>query len=452
MMNFQLYNTLTRQKEKFVPLDAGNVRMYVCGPTVYDFAHLGNARPVIVFDVLYRLLKAIYPTVTYVRNITDVDDKINAAAKNQGIDILTLTKETTQYFHEDAKALNSLPPDVEPRATDHIDDMITMIQALIDKDFAYAKDGHVLFRVKHYKNYGSLSRRQQDELIAGARVEVAPYKGHPGDFVLWKPSTDDLPGWNSPWGRGRPGWHIECSAMSYRYFGEQFDIHGGGIDLVFPHHENEVAQSCCAYETEFMAKYWLHNGHLMVYGEKMSKSLGNFFTVRDLLKNHHGETIRLAMLLTHYRQPLDWSDDILLQSKQILDRLYGAVRDVNLDINVDCDELVLKALLNDLNTPLAIAHLQQLASDVRANKDSKLAGRLIKSAKLLGLLQQSPEDWFQTTDKSLLSKSEIEDLIEKRRIARLEKRFQEGDAIRQKLLDQGIILEDDAQGTTWRVQ
>ncbi|MCX7337679.1 MAG: cysteine--tRNA ligase [Alphaproteobacteria bacterium] len=452
-MSLTFYNSLSRQKEPFIPLDPDHVRMYVCGPTVYDRAHLGNARPVVVFDVLYRLLQAQFPKVTYVRNITDVDDKINAASLKLGISIGELTNRTIQDYHDDMAALGTLPPTIEPRATDHIPQMIDMIQRLIERGHAYEADGHVLFSVNTYPVYGRLSGRNQDELLAGARVEVAPYKKEPGDFVLWKPSTPDLPGWDSPWSRGRPGWHIECSAMSQAYLGQTFDIHGGGIDLIFPHHENEIAQSCCAHGTELMARYWLHNGHLTVHGDKMSKSLGNFFTVHDLLQEHAGESIRLALLMTHYRQPFDWSDDTLVRAKQALDRWYAALNTTEQEEGpIDSD--VYQALADDLNTPLAISHLHQLVHQIYKTNDSaqkKRLGSLLKrSAGLLGLLQQPPLQWLQQDQSGGLGSSEIESLIENRRIARQNKDFAESDRIRIFLLENGIQLEDTSSGTTWR--
>lgn len=447
-----LYNTATKAKQHFVPIDAQNIRMYVCGPTVYDFAHIGNARPVVVFDVLYRLLQLSYPQVTYVRNITDVDDKINAAALKNGENIKALTARTTAYYHEDMLALNALPPTFEPRATDHIDDMIAMIQNLIDSGFAYANAGHVLFAVKNYKNYGNLARKNSDELQAGARVEIAPYKQEPGDFVLWKPSADDLPGWNSPWGRGRPGWHIECSAMSKAFLGDIFDIHGGGIDLVFPHHENENAQSCCANNTKNMANFWLHNGHLMVNGSKMSKSLGNFFTVRDLLNDAPGEAIRLALLSTHYRQPLDFTSDALVLAKTTLDRFYKAIAFANND--TDIDSQIIEALHDDLNTPLAIARLHELSSGVFKTdgaQQQQLANTLKASAQILGLLSKSSEQWFQHGQNSSFTPEKIEEMIAERADAKQVKDFTKADSIRKQLLENGIILEDSSKGTTWRI-
>jgi cysteinyl-tRNA synthetase len=453
-----LYNTLSRRKDSFEPLAPDHVGMYVCGPTVYDRAHIGNARPVIVFDVLYRLLKQTYPSVRYVRNITDVDDKINQRAKDSGEPIAAITARTTALFHEDIRALNCLPPDVEPRATAHIAQMVAMIARLIEHGHAYEAEGHVLFSVGSMPSYGALSRRSQDEMIAGARVEVAPYKKDPGDFVLWKPSSDDLPGWDSPWGRGRPGWHIECSAMSLEHLGASFDIHGGGQDLVFPHHENEIAQSVCANGQPF-ARYWLHNGWLMVNGEKMSKSLGNFITVRDLLDQAPGEAIRLAMLTTHYHQPLDWTADLLRQSRATLDRLYTALRAV---ADIPADEAaaapieVRAALEDDLNTPLAISHLHDLAGSLNkaTSPADKARGkaRLLASGRLLGLLSHDPETWFKTATAkgSGPDDAEVEAMIEARAAARKARDFAEADRIRKALAEAGIVLEDGASGTTWK--
>jgi cysteinyl-tRNA synthetase len=457
-MSLTLYNSLTRQKESFTPLDVNQVGMYVCGPTVYDRAHLGNARPVVVFDILFRLLKHLYPKVVYVRNITDVDDKINKASYQQGIAISELTTKTIKAYHEDMAALKALPPTYEPLATAHIDQMIVMIQTLMHNGFAYEVEGHVLFEVTKYASYGRLSRRNQDELIAGARVEVAPYKKSPADFVLWKPSSNEQPGWESPWGRGRPGWHIECSAMSAEYLGQNFDIHAGGIDLIFPHHENEMAQSCCAYGVTSMANYWLHNGHLTVSGDKMSKSLGNFFTVNDLLQTHKGETIRLALLMTHYRQPFDWKDDVLAQAKQTIDRWYGALQQVDGESlmetkSSEIDSYVLKALKDDLNTPKAIAELHQLSNQLYKSSDPnerlKLAKSLRKTAELLGILQDDPKIWCQSISCLLISEEDIETLIQQRQHARFDKDFAKADAIRKELLEKGIHLEDKPGQTVW---
>lgn len=460
-MTLRLYNTLSRQREEFEPHDPANVRMYVCGPTVYDEAHIGNARPVIVFDVLYRLLRAIYGTdnVTYARNITDVDDKIIDAARSSGQPIAEITKRTTAAYHRDIGALNNLKPDLEPHATEHIDQMITLIEALIARGNAYEADGHVLFEVASMTNYGKLSGNPRDEILAGARVEVAPYKKDGADFVLWKPSTDNQPGWDSPWGFGRPGWHLECSAMSGEHLGLSFDIHGGGQDLIFPHHENEIAQSRCAYPEESFAKYWMHNGYLMVEGEKMSKSLGNFVTVNHLLKNWPGEAIRFAMLKTHYRQPINWSERGLREAKAELDRFYGALRNragIAAEVGDGEESVACSALFDDLNTPQAIADLHATLGSFNAAETEDAAkhakGLLLCQADLLGLLQQDPEEWFrwQSAVATSLDDDEIESLIERRAQARANKNFTEADRIRVELAATGVVLEDSAQGTTWR--
>jgi len=455
MNQLTLFNTLSKKKEPFDPLDPAHIRMYVCGPTVYDLAHLGNARPVVVFDVLYRLIKDLYPKVTYVRNITDVDDKINAAAKASGEPISMITERTTKAYHQDMEALNALSPDHEPRATGHIGEMIAMIETLIQRGFAYANQGHALFSPSKFAAYGHLSRRSMDEMIAGARIEVAPYKEHPEDFVLWKPSTQDEPGWESPWGFGRPGWHIECSAMSAAYLGETFDIHGGGVDLVFPHHENEIAQSCAAHGTPIMAKYWMHNGHLMVKGAKMSKSLGNFFTVRDLLKDYDGEVIRYAMLSTHYRQPLDWQDETLPRAKQSLDKLYRIFEENTGDSgeeNHDSPE-ILSALQDDLNTPLALSHMNELINRYHKEKSSEVVGMLKGACSILGIGQRDPIAWFKgSIQERTLSEGEINDLLEKRQEARKNRDFAMADHIRKTLDDVGIVIEDTPQGVKWRTK
>ncbi len=456
-MTIDLYNTLTRRKEAFEPIDPANVRMYVCGPTVYDFAHIGNARPVIVFDVLYRLLRQEYGAdhVTYVRNFTDIDDKINTAAQESGEPIGAITARTIAAYHTDMDALGALRPDSEPRATEHVGEMIAMIETLVVKGHAYEAEGHVLFHVPSDPNYGSLSGRNRDDMIAGARIEVAPFKRDPADFVLWKPSSDDLPGWDSPWGRGRPGWHIECSAMSAKVLGLTFDIHGGGRDLIFPHHENEVAQSTCAHDGAPFVRYWVHNGFVTVEHEKMSKSLGNFTTVHDLLDDWPGEVIRLNMLTGHYRQPLDWTADGLRQSKTNLDRLYNALRQLA-DVQVDqseADANFIAALEDDLNTPKALAVLYALAGEANKadNADDKvrLKGALLASGAVIGLLQQDPEAWFQEGGDGPEA-TEIEDLIARRLAARKSKDFAEADRIRDDLAAQGVLLEDGPGGTTWR--
>lgn len=454
----QIYNTGGRRKEVFRPIDKDHIRMYVCGPTVYDLAHIGNARPVVAFDVVYRLLKRLYPKVTYVRNLTDVDDKINARAAETGEDIRTLTERTAQQFQEDVAALEALEPDVEPRATDHIPEMIDIITELLDRGYAYHEDGHVLFHVPSMPDYGKLSGHSREELIAGARVEVAPYKRDAADFVLWKPSADSEPGWDSPWGRGRPGWHIECSAMSMKYLGESFDIHGGGPDLIFPHHENEIAQSCCAHPGSQFAKYWMHNGYLMAEGEKMSKSLGNFYTINELLQEFPGEAIRLGLLQTHYRQPIDFTKEALRNAKRTLDRFYGALRQVA-DIEPAKDAVasdVLAALEDDINTPLALSVLHALLGDLNKaatpEEKARLKGLILDGGSVLGLFQQDPEDWFRWHPASGegLDDAEIDALIERRTDARKNKDFAESDRIRDELAENGIVLEDKPDGTIWR--
>jgi cysteinyl-tRNA synthetase len=457
-MDLHFHNTLTRRKERFEPLDPQNLRMYVCGPTVYDFAHIGNARPVVVFDVLFRLLRHLYgeTQVTYARNFTDVDDKIMQAAKESGEMIEAITARTTQAYHDDMDALGALRPTVEPRATQHIGQMVAMIQALVDKGHAYEAEGHVLFSVPSMADYGQLSRLDRDALVAGARVDVAPYKQDPADFVLWKPSSAEQPGWESPWGRGRPGWHIECSAMAEEHLGEVFDIHGGGLDLVFPHHENEIAQSRCAHGTAEMARLWMHNGYVVVNGEKMAKSAGNFFTVRQLLEEGlRGESIRLALLSGHYRAPLDITREKIAESKGQLDRLYGALRGVEADADAAPSERLLVALADDLNTPLALAELHELATAMNKAKDEAkremLAGQLLAGGAILGLLEDDPDAWFKgAAAEGALSAEAIETMIAARIEARKAKDFTEADRLRDDLLAQGITLEDGPGGTTWR--
>jgi cysteinyl-tRNA synthetase len=441
-MSLVIYNTLSREKEPFAPLDAGHIRLYVCGPTVYDYVHIGNARPVVVFDTLYRLLKRHHPRVTYVRNITDIDDRIIVRAADNKESIEALTNRTADAYQSDMRRLGALAPDVEPRATQYVTEMIGMIQRLVDSGHAYAADGHVLFSVPSMDDYGRLSRRSRDELIAGARVEVAPYKKDPADFVLWKPSTDAQPGWNSPWSRGRPGWHIECSAMSAKHLGETFDIHAGGLDLIFPHHENEIAQSRSAFGHAMMAKYWMHNGFLNISGEKMSKSLGNFFTVHELLDQYPGEAIRLLLLSAQYRQPLDFTHEGLTQAKATLDRWYGALRGKNVQPANAVPRQVEEALNDDLNTPMAIGAIHQLAdpAELRAGGNA------------LGLLQQDAEAWFRWTPagSSGPTDAEIDAAIAARQAARKAKDFKESDRIRDDLKARGVILEDGPKGTTWK--
>ncbi|HTU55979.1 MAG TPA: cysteine--tRNA ligase [Acetobacteraceae bacterium] len=448
-MELYFHNSLTRRRELFVPLDPAHIRAYVCGPTVYDLAHLGNARPVVVFDTLVRLLRLLYPRVTYVRNITDVEDKIIARAAETGEAIADLTARTAREFEEDMAALGALPPDIEPRATLHIAEMIELIGRLIASGHAYLAEGpegiHVLFAVASFAEYGLLSGRSREDMIAGARVEVAPYKRDPADFLLWKPSEPDQPGWESPWGRGRPGWHIECSAMSWRHLGTDFDIHGGGSDLLFPHHENEIAQSCCAFPGSRFARVWLHNGMLRVNGEKMAKSLGNFFTVRDVLAQAPGEAIRLLLLKTHYRAELDFSFPALAEARKELDRFYRALARHPVRADAPIPEGVLAALAEDLNTPGAIAALHPLADAALAG-DSEAAAGLAAAGALLGLLGADPAAWFQSGADA----GAIEAAIAERRAARASRDFARADAIRADLADKGILLEDGPGGTTWR--
>ena len=452
-MELKLYDTLTREKRAFAPLDPANVRMYVCGPTVYDYAHIGNARPVIVFDVLYRLLRHLYGPehVKYVRNITDVDDKINARAAERGISIRELTEETYANFKSDVQALGCLQPTVEPRATEHIEEMKTLIERLVREGHAYVAEGHVLFNVPSMPDYGQLSKRPLDEMVAGARVEVAPYKKDAQDFVLWKPSKPGEPAWPSPCGidvPGRPGWHIECSAMSWKHLGETFDIHGGGIDLVFPHHENEIAQSRCAFHTPVMANYWMHNGFLQVEGEKMSKSLGNFVTIHELLKDWPGEVVRFAMLQTHYRQPINWTVAGLRDAQKVLDHWY--VLTAECEPGYVCSDAV-DALLDDLNTPKAFAALHELRAE--SAKGAKPAAACLKaSGQLIGLLQHRAEEWSSFRPASMeIDEAAVARLIEARAAARKAKDFKESDRIRDELTSMGVVLKDSKEGTTWEV-
>jgi cysteinyl-tRNA synthetase len=452
-MELKLYDTLTREKRVFTPVDPARVRMYVCGPTVYDFAHIGNARPVIVFDVLFRLLRHIYGEkhVTYVRNVTDVDDKINARAAERGVSIRELTEETYKNFKADVAALGCLPPTIEPRATEHIDEMKTLIERLVKTGNAYVAEDNVLFHVPSMKDYGKLSNRPLDEMIAGARVEVAPYKKDPQDFILWKPSKAGEPAWPSPAGvkaPGRPGWHIECSAMSWKHLGETFDIHGGGIDLVFPHHENEIAQSRCAFHTPVMANYWMHNGFLQAEGEKMSKSLGNFVTIHELLKDWPGEVVRFTMLQTQYRQPINWTVSGLRDAQKNLDNWVALTGDST--PGYLCAD-ALDALLDDLNTPKAFAALHELRGE--AVKGAKPAAACLKaSAQLLGLLQVSASDWASFRPASItIDEGKVVNLIEARNAARKAKNFKESDRIRDELAAMGVVLKDSKDGTTWEI-
>ena len=452
-MTLHLYDTFSKSKREFRPIDPNNIRMYVCGPTVYDYAHVGNARPVIVFDTLFRIMRHTYGVdhVTYVRNITDVDDKIIEAANSNEEDISSLTSRTIQYFHEDASYIGALVPTIEPKATDHINEMVEMIETLIVKGFAYEIDGNVLFSSSKYDQYGKLSGKNIDELIAGARVDIEDFKKEASDFILWKPSKDNEPGWESPWGKGRPGWHIECSAMSKKYLGDTFDIHGGGQDLIFPHHENEIAQSECCHEKKF-ANYWLHNGFLTVEGNKMAKSDSNFITVDELKDRYHGEVIRLAMLMTHYRQPLNWTENSLLESKKILNKWFSFFLDI--EISKDDEEIVdvniLSALKDDINTPKAISELHQLFK--KCSKEDPISiKKFINSARLLGLMQCSPKEWMEWNVRdNNLDAMKINELIEQRNLLRDQGNYNDADKIRSQLDDLGIILEDKDGKTSWK--
>lgn len=456
-MSLRLYNTLSGEKERFEPRVADTVTMYVCGPTVYNLAHIGNARPVVVFDTLFRVLRESYATVTYARNITDIDDKIIAAARDSGRSIESVTDEFTLKYREDMSALNTLPPTLEPHATHNIDAMIRLTQRLIERGHAYVSAGHALFAVESMPEYGALSGRRLEDMLAGARVDVADYKRHPGDFVLWKPAADDEPGWDSPWGRGRPGWHLECSAMIREHLGDSIDIHGGGRDLIFPHHENEIAQSRCSHDGEFV-RYWLHNAYVDIDGEKMSKSLGNVRSVRDLLQHYRGEVLRLALLTAHYRSPLNFSADLLDQARHTLDGFYSTLRSVEhiepagpVDITA---EPVFAALEDDLNTPQALAELHALAKALHKALDAerpRLKARFLAAADSLGILQSTPASWLQeATAAGELDAAAIEKLIEQRRSAKHDRDYAQADKIRDELMAAGIALEDTADGTLWR--
>jgi cysteinyl-tRNA synthetase len=462
-MTLKLHDTLTREKRAFVPADPSRVTMYVCGPTVYNHAHIGNFRPVVVFDVLYRVLRHIYgeDAVVYARNVTDVDDKINKKAFDEGVPISVITERYLAAYHADADGLLALRPNLEPKATEHIGEIVAMIGKLVENGKAYAAEGHVLFDTQAFPDYGQLSGRDLDEMIAGARVEVAPYKRHPADFVLWKPSKENEPEWESPWGAGRPGWHIECSAMIDKSLGQTIDIHGGGIDLAFPHHENEVAQSRCAHDLPVLANYWMHNGFLDMSGEKMSKSLGNVILPVELLKTTPGEVIRWALLSAHYRQPLDWTPELLEQSKKALDRLYGALRrakDVPMDQAMEAPEEVISALEDDLNTPQAISCFFEVSSAIEravtAGDTVAIAAnkaRLIEAGALLGFLQADPDSWFEG-DASDDLKAQVEDLLKRRVEARSAKDWTAADAIRAELDALGVVVMDGPAGATWRMK
>ena len=451
-MPLQIYDTFSNEKKLFEPIDSSNVRMYVCGPTVYDFPHVGNARPVIVFDLLFRLLRRIYgiDNVTYVRNITDVDDKIINAARENNEDIKSLTERTIKFFHDDASYIGALEPTFEPKATDHINDMIDIISCLIDKDYAYVAEDNVLFSANKFSKYGQLSGKNLDDMIAGSRVEVESFKRSSSDFVLWKPSKSSEPGWESPWGKGRPGWHIECSAMSEKLLGKNFDIHGGGQDLIFPHHENEIAQSECANNEKF-ANYWLHNGFVNVEGNKMSKSEGNFVTVNQLKQKYQGEVIRLAMISTHYRQPLNWTENNLIECKKTLDKWYQLISENNFSFdNEKISSEVINALEDDLNTPKAISILHQLYKDCKSN-DKNTVETFLSSANFLGILIHTSSEWLSWgKEKISIDENQIELLISERKSARDNGNFEKADKIRNDLEQKGILLEDSEGKTTWR--
>ena len=461
-MELKLYNSLTRKKQVFEPIDPKRITMYACGPTVYNFVHIGNARPAVVFDTVYRVLRSLYPNVVYARNITDIDDKIINKANELSQDINVITKKYSEAYANDMQALNTLTPDKIPHATEHIPEMIDMVQTLVDKGHAYPADsqieaekGHVLFSVPSMPNYGELSNRNIEDQEAGARVEVASYKQYAGDFVLWKPSTVSEPGWESPWGRGRPGWHLECSAMIKKHLGDTIDIHAGGHDLIFPHHENEIAQSCCANDGKPLANFWMHNGFINIDGEKMSKSLGNFRLVNDLLKQYPGEVLRYVILSSHYRSEQNFSKELLDSAWRTLDSLYGFIRGVEGQdgvLNTTGDGY--RALLDDINTPVAISELYRLAKAVnQADGEQQVAlmQELKALADILGLLQQDPEQWFtQARADNQLSAEQIEQLITARNQAKQDKDYAKADDIRQQLLDGGVILEDSREGTKWR--
>ena len=453
-LDYHLFNTLSGKKEILKPSDPQHVKIYACGPTVYNYAHIGNARMAVVFDTFVRTLRFIFPKVTYVSNITDIDDKIIEAAVEQNVEISVITKKYTKIYNEDMAKLNVLAPDVQPKATEYIPEMIDLIKELIEKDFAYEKDGHVLFHVPTYENYGKLSNRIKDEQIAGSRVDVADFKKDPADFVLWKPSTGVQPGWESPWGIGRPGWHTECSAMSEKTLGLPLDIHGGGRDLIFPHHENEIAQSCCTAaennNPESYAKYWMHNGFVTINGEKMSKSLGNIILVNELTQKYHGEVIRLALLSTHYRQALDWNDSVIHQAKKLLDKLYSILNELN-DVKEsdEPDNNLIKILLDDLNTPGLIANINKLIKNTASLKEDDkpyLKSNLLLIGKVMGILED--QSYNQISDEF---KDKVDSLVKDRTNAKKNRDFELADKIRSKLLELGVEINDSPEGTSWKV-
>ena len=461
MQPIKIFNTLSGKKEDFHPLDPGHIKIYACGPTVYNFAHIGNARMAVVFDTLVRVLRYKYPKVTYVSNITDIDDKIIDAANEQEVPIKTITEKYTNIYNEDMSQLSVNIPDIQPKATEYISEMIDLIENLILKEHAYEKEGHVLFHVPSYKNYGMLSNRNRDEQIAGSRVEIAPFKKDPADFVLWKPSSDIQPGWDSPWGFGRPGWHTECSAMSEKTLGLPFDIHGGGRDLTFPHHENEIAQSCCSTadinKPNSYANYWMHNGFVTINGEKMSKSLGNIILVKDLSNEYHGEVIRLALLSSHYRQGLDWNEKVIHQAKKLLDKLYKILLDLELEDLVEIQNSDwINPLMDDLNTPGFIANINVLIKDYSSSPEKQkgtLKSKLILLGSLMGILQEDPKSWFEINQSNKdFNKEEIDNLISERNEAKINKDYAKADMIRDELMNKGIEIMDNSSGTSWKVK
>mgnify|MGYP005739835743 FL=1 len=453
---FQLFNTLSGNKERLEAINPKHLKIYACGPTVYNYAHIGNARMAVVFDTLVRTLRVIYPKITYVSNITDIDDKIIEVAREQNTAITSITEKYTQIYNDDMLKLNVLAPDIQPKATEYITEMIELISELIEKDFAYKKEGHVLFHVPTYENYGKLSKRNREEQIAGSRVEVAPFKKDPADFVLWKPSTDDQPGWDSPWGVGRPGWHTECSAMSKKTLGLPFDIHGGGRDLIFPHHENEIAQSCCSSaninEPTSYAKYWMHNGFVTIEGEKMSKSLGNIILVRELTDLYHGEVIRLALLSSHYRQGLDWNEKVIHQANKLINKLYEIKDDlseIEVSNSASHDLNTISTLMDDLNTPGLIAELNKIVKEYNSYKEDRkfIKEKLTLIGSVLGILQ---DDKFNEISDEL--RKEVEKLILKRDTAKKDKDYEAADSIREELSKLGIEIKDSSDGTVWNLK
>lgn len=458
-MSIEVYNTLTRRKEKFIPIDPRRVTMYACGPTVYNYAHIGNARPAVIFDLMRKVLRQYYPNVVYARNITDVDDRINARAAELKVPIETISHTYAKAYCEDMAAIGVDEPDIAPYATEHIPQIIEIIEKLIERGCAYAAEGHVLFDVSAFPDYGELSHRDKSEMIAGARVEIAPYKRNAEDFVLWKPSEPSQPSWDSPWGAGRPGWHIECSAMCAAHLGEEIDIHAGGQDLVFPHHENEIAQSRCAFGHKHFARYWVHNGFVQVESRKMSKSIGNVLLVRELMKHYPGEVLRYVLLRAHYRQPLDWSEAVLEQTRRTLDRIYATLRDHPVEIEADAkpDAEFMAMLADDLNTPKALAEINRLGREAANAGDSaegqKIRRSLLVNARFIGLLQQSAEQWFswRSATQAEVDPAKVEALINARQQARAERNWAEADRIRDQLTALGVVLEDGSGTTHWRM-